>query len=410
MAGHRGQNEIELFAEQQRLAIERQIVIDIAQQLFRIGPRNGVWQAAYEHCPGPETFDRKPVFGKPGCSFLEPVAAGFVEFDHFGDQQRLAARDRFFGARSPQAFEYEPFMRRVLVDQYQPVLRLGDDIGVGDLTAGNAQGIVRRGRIRRYRFLGPATRFGHGAALASVPGPARLGHAGGRRGPVAPFEDRAQRGRRLLAHGFLLPARHGTRVGALRAALVARRQRAAQARDDEAAHALCIAEPHLGLGGVDVHVDFFCRQVEEQRQHRVAIPREHVGIGAADCTGEQAVLHRAAVDEQILVVGHAAIVGRQARDPGQAHVAAVHVDRDAVVLELARDQLRDAVGQPFPALQREDSPLAVIEADRHVGPRHGKPHDHVLAGGVFAPRRAQELAPRGDLAEQVFDPHPRAGR
>lgn len=82
----------------------------------------------------------------------------------------------------------------------------------------------------------------------------------------------------------------------------------------------------------------------------------------------------------------------------------------AVVLELARDQLRDTVGKPFPALQRKYPPLAVIKADRHVGPRHGKPHDHVLAGRVFAPRRAQELAPRGDLAEQVFDPHPRAGR
>ena len=196
----------------------------------------------------------------------------------------------------------------------------------------------------------------------------------------------------------------------MRAALVTRRQCLTQARNDKAADTLRIAKAHLGLGRVDVHIDIFARQFEKQREHRVAIASEHVGIGAAHCAGQQAVLYRAAIDEQILVIGDAAIVGRQTRDPGQPHRAAFHVEHDAIVLEFACDQLRHAIGQPFPALQAEDPPVAMIERDRHVGPRHGKPQDDILARGIFAARRAQELAPCGDLAEQVFDPHPRARR
>ena len=94
-----------------------------------------------------------------------------------------------------------------------------------------------------------------------------------------------------------------------------------------------IAEADLGLGRMDVDVDFLGRELEEQRQHRVAVAREHSGIGAAHRADEQPVLHRAAVDEQVLVVGDAAVEGRQAGDPGQPHRAALQVDGDAVVGE-----------------------------------------------------------------------------
>ena len=85
-------------------------------------------------------------------------------------------------------------MRRVLVDQHQPVLRLGHDIGIGDLPAGDAQRIVLRGFRHRGCFLGPSARFGHDVALGRTPGAAGFGDALLRRGPVTPLEDRAQRG------------------------------------------------------------------------------------------------------------------------------------------------------------------------------------------------------------------------
>ena len=56
---------------------------------------------------------------------------------------------------------------------------------------------------------------------------------------------------------------------------------ATQARHDHAADQRGIAKPHLGLGGMDVDVDFQRRNVEEKSDDRVAVPRQHVGIGAA---------------------------------------------------------------------------------------------------------------------------------
>ena len=43
------------------------------------------------------------MFGKPRRRFLKPVAAGFVEFDDFGNKQRLAARNRILRASGAAA-------------------------------------------------------------------------------------------------------------------------------------------------------------------------------------------------------------------------------------------------------------------------------------------------------------------
>jgi hypothetical protein len=50
---------------------------------------------------------------------------------------------------------------------------------------------------------------------------------------------------------------------------------------------------------------------------------------------QQAVAHRPAVDEQVLVGGVASVVGRQAREARQPHAVARLVDLDGVVLEVA---------------------------------------------------------------------------
>ena len=69
---------------------------------------------------------------------FEPVAIGLVELDHFGDQQRLAG-DRSALPRRAHPFEHQPLVRGMLVDDDQPVLGLGDDVGRGDLAAGDAE-------------------------------------------------------------------------------------------------------------------------------------------------------------------------------------------------------------------------------------------------------------------------------
>ena len=111
---------------------------------------------------------------------------------------------------------------------------------------------------------------------------------------------------------------------------------------------------------MDVDVDVLGRKLEEQRQHRVAVAREHVGIGAAHRADQQPVLHRTAVDEQVLVVGDAAVVGRQAGNAREARRPAFHVEHDRVAGQLAGDQQGDASREPFPALHVEDRPSAMF--------------------------------------------------
>ncbi len=75
----------------------------------------------------------------------------------------------------------------------------------------------------------------------------------------------------------------------------------AQAADNQTTHQRGIAKAHLGLGGMDVHIHILRWQSEEQRDERMAVMRQHVHISGAHCTKQQAVAHRAAIDEEILM-------------------------------------------------------------------------------------------------------------
>ena len=115
-----------------------------------------------------------------------------------------------------------------------------------------------------------------------------------------------------------------------------------------------VAEADFGLGRVDVDVDFLGRELEEQRQHRVAVAREHVGVGAAHRADEQPVLHRAAVDEQVLVVGDAAVEGRQAGDRRSAASRRAARSIGTPLSASSRATIwRDARGEPVARLHAE---------------------------------------------------------
>ena len=61
--------------------------------------------------------------------------------DHFGKEQRLAG-DRPALACCPHSLEHQPLVRSMLVDDYEPVLSFGDDVGGRNLTARDPEGIV----------------------------------------------------------------------------------------------------------------------------------------------------------------------------------------------------------------------------------------------------------------------------
>ena len=91
-------------------------------------------------------------------------------------------------------------------------------------------------------------------------------------------------------------------------------ERMAQRADHQAAHVPRVAEAHLGLGGMDVDVDQRRVEIEEQHGHRMAVARQEILVGGADHADHQPVLHRPAVDEQILVLRRPRLnVGRPAK-------------------------------------------------------------------------------------------------
>ena len=80
-----------------------------------------------------------------------------------------------------------------------------------------------------------------------------------------------------------------------------------QRADDQPAHQPGIAEAHFRLGGMHIHIHESRIAIEEQRQRRMAVARQEIGIGAAHRADQQLVAHRPAIDEQEL---HAAALAR----------------------------------------------------------------------------------------------------
>ena len=310
-------------------------------------------------------------------------------------------------------------MRGVLIDDHQPVLRLGDDIGGGDLAARDAEGEGLRLRDRFDGGFGPGL---GGEVLRTIlhsrhpresGGPAALpGASAGEEGSWTPaFAGVTEEvGGVAVEIGFTLPVPERRRARPLRGAVAGFVEGVAKAADDQAANAGGILEADLGLGRMDVDVDLLGRNVDEQGQHRVAVAREQVLIGAAHRADQQPILHRAAVDEQILVIGDAAVEGRQAGDAAEPCIAPHIIDGDAVRGEIAIGEGGDPGGPVLARRDAQHAPPVMVEAEGDVRARHGEALHDIEAGGIFAADRTEELAACRHLREQIRDAHPRARR
>ena len=186
-------------------------------------------------------------------------------------------------------------------------------------------------------------------------------------------------------------------------------QRGAQPPDDQPAHRRRIAKPDFGLGRMNVDIDLVTRHRDEQCRHRMSIARKQVAICPAQRTDQQSILHRPSVDEQILLVRHAAIEGRQRHDPGQMQPVAQAIDPQPVPVEIMAQQRRDP-RRAIARLQRQNPPPVMIEREGDIGPRHRQSPYRIEARGIFRARAAQEFAAGRHLVEQSLDPHPGAGR
>ncbi len=107
-----------------------------------------------------------------------------------------------------------------------------------------------------------------------------------------------------------------------------------QAADDQSTDEGRIAEADLRLGRVDVDVHQGRIEIKVEGGGRVAVAGQEVGVGGPQRALQQAVAHRPAVDEQVLVRRVAPVVGGQAGEAGQPHALALLVHGQGVVGEV----------------------------------------------------------------------------
>ena len=179
-------------------------------------------------------------------------------------------------------------------------------------------------------------------------------------------------------------------------------ERRPQATDDQPAHHIGVTEANFGLGGMDVHVDLIARHLKEQRDDGVPVARQHFGIGATHRTDQQPVLHRTAVDEQILVIGNAPVESRQPCDAAKAYPLARGIYRDTILDQRAVGERGDARDLIACRDRQRPSPI-MVEREGYVGPCHRQPLHDIDAGGIFAARTAEKFGTGGHTGEQSLD-------
>ena len=96
--------------------------------------------------PGPKLSRTSPSSANRGAA-SKPRDGGLVKFDDCRDEQQLPLRIAIRAGRF-QALVDESFMRRMLIDDDEPVARLGDDVGVIDLRTRSAERCVERVGLR----------------------------------------------------------------------------------------------------------------------------------------------------------------------------------------------------------------------------------------------------------------------
>ena len=425
MAGHGGAHLFQPFLQRQGLAVLGQIVGDIADQAGDVSLAQQGRGFADQDRAGTKGLNhqaqRRQFVGTGG----DPLGLGGIELDHLGQQQHLA-RDTALRHLHFHPFVDQPLVGRVLIDDHDAVPGLGHDVGLVHLGAGGPQREVDRveGHRRRRSFVKPwllAVRHGAGPILSRLRAGRDLGQAGdglgGRLGVLRPAAH-LPGGETLSRWSLRRPA--WTQVvqgfagdGGGRPVPGAG-QDVTQTADDQAAHQGRIAEPHLGLGRMDVDVDIAGIDLKIERHQRVAVAGQEVGIGAAQRALQQAVAHRPAVHEQVLVSRVAAIIGRQSGEPGQPHALAFMIDGQGVFRELPshdRRQAGQATIRPL-ALRRQAQGAATvqIQGERHILMRHCLALDLVGDRQRLGPLGLHELQAGGGGVEQVAHLNPGAVR
>ena len=170
-----------------------------------------------------------------------------------------------------------------------------------------------------------------------------------------------------------------------------------------------LAEAHLVLGGVHIHIHLARGELDKERQDRIAPPVDDAPIGLHDGVLHDLVADKAPVDvgEHGLHAGaHQGRPGDEAMD-GNVRSAVLHG------IELCGAVFADHLGQSplqVAALDPEEFPSIAGQGEGHLraGDRHAAEHVPHMAGLGLG--TLHELEPGRGVEEDLFDGDNRAGR
>src|SRR5262249_50742473 len=92
-----------------------------------------------------------------------------------------------------------------------------------------------------------------------------------------------------------------------------------ESREHEVVHRLAVAEAHLHLRWMHVHVELVSRHVEEEECYGIAPRHDETAVRLLQRVAEAAVTNPTAVDEYVLELGIAALARRIADTTAEHH-------------------------------------------------------------------------------------------
>ncbi len=106
---------------------------------------------------------------------------------------------------------------------------------------------------------------------------------------------------------------------------------------------LAVAETNLALRRMNIDIDHLGRQVQKEKRDRVTPRHEQAAIGFLQGVSQAAVADPAAVDEQILQAGVAAVARRVGDEAMQPHRSLFRLDLVKLVADVGAEKQGDTL-------------------------------------------------------------------
>ena len=173
----------------------------------------------------------------------------------------------------------------------------------------------------------------------------------------------------------------------------------AQGAEDEIMQLAIVAEAHLVLVRVGIHIEQLRLHVQIEHIDRQAKMAHEILVGIVDGVLNEFVANDAAVEENVLLVGGAVVEGRQANPAAQADAVHLVFHRNGVLEKLLAENLGHA--RAHVAAKIPGNAAVVAQQELHVGIAEGEALHQLHHVVGFGAHGFEEALPGRGVVEQV---------